>query len=78
MAHTGIDQRATEIVRRLKSGELDLDEARLQLRQELAIDATPAAEALSANALTAVCARNITEAEAVDDIITAAALCDAA
>jgi hypothetical protein len=76
MAHTGIDQQAADIVRRLKDGELDLDEARAQLRQELALDATPVAEALSDNALVAVCARNITEGEAIEDIVTAQALCD--
>lgn len=76
MAHTGIDQHAATIVRRLKDGELALDEARAQLRQVLAPDATPVAEALSDNALTAICARNITEGEAIEDIVTARALCE--
>ena len=78
MPHTDIDQHAADIVRRLKDGELALDEARAQLRRTLSLDATPVAEALSDNALVAVCARNITEGEAVDDIVTAVALCDAA
>ena len=78
MAHTGIGQQAADIVRRLKGGELDLEAARAQLRRELALDATPVAGALSDNALSAVCACNITEGEAVDDIVTAVALCDAA
>lgn len=77
MAHTGIDQQAADIVRRLRGGELALEDARAQLRRELVRDATPVAEALSDNALEAVCAHNITEGEAVDDIVTAAALCDA-
>lgn len=77
MAHTGIDQRAADIVRRLREGDLALEEARAQLRRELVPDATPVAEALSDNALAAVCAHNITEGEAVEDIVTAVALCDA-
>jgi hypothetical protein len=76
MPHTGIDQHAADIVRRLKDGELALDEARAQLRNTLSLDSTPVAEALSDNALAAVCARNITEEEAIDDIVTAVALCD--
>ncbi|MBP2157820.1 MULTISPECIES: hypothetical protein [Asticcacaulis] len=76
MAHTGIDQRAADIVHRLREGELALEDARAQLRRELVPDATPVAEALSDNALAAVCAHNITEGEAVEDIVTAAALCD--
>ncbi len=76
MAHTGIDQRAADIVRRLREGDLALEDARAQLRRELVPDATRVAEALSDNALTAVCAHNITEGEAVEDIVTAVALCD--